>query len=171
MPDFHWISAHIGSMTERPRPAEAGRWPATLGLNSSSRRRFLCRVALSVVPRLRRPSRRRPSRRRLSTDKEETAEEQAITRRRLPGWLRASCGRHMRALRLCHTTSALFASADVIQGPFDGECRLQSGGRSTTPACNMSGQVGDDIGRDPTTPSGRVWRDGWEAGSIYGFTG
>ena len=90
---------------------------------------------------------------------------------RLPGWLRASCGRHMRALRLCHTTSALFASADVIQGPFDGECRLQSGGRSTTPACNMSGQVGDDIGRDPTTPSGRVWRDGWEAGSIYGFTG
>ena len=24
---------------------------------------------------------------------------------RLPGWLRASCGRHMRALRLCHTTS------------------------------------------------------------------
>ena len=24
---------------------------------------------------------------------------------RLPGWLRASCGRHMRAVRLCHTTS------------------------------------------------------------------
>ena len=24
---------------------------------------------------------------------------------RLPGWLRASCGRNMRAVRLCHTTS------------------------------------------------------------------
>ena len=35
---------------------------------------------------------------------------------RLPGWLRASCGRHMRALRLCHTTSQWRGTAAELHG-------------------------------------------------------
>ena len=35
---------------------------------------------------------------------------------RLPSWLRASCGRHMRAVRLCHTTSQWRGTATELHG-------------------------------------------------------